>query len=426
MSEIKSSEILCVGTELLLGDIVNTNAAYLSKRLAMLGINVYHHTVVGDNDGRLRDALRDALSRSELVIMTGGLGPTYDDMTKETVASYFGKKLMLHDESFERLKGFFAGRNVGMTENNKKQAYIPEDAIVFKNDNGTAPGAAIEQVDSDGILKTIIMLPGPPSELKPMFEREVEPYLKKRSNHVLLSHNIHLFGIGESAAENILREMMETSVNPTVAPYAGDGEVRLRVTAKCESREECERLCNEAIEKIKLTEVGKYIYGIDIDNLEHAAVEALKKNNKTVATAESCTGGLISKRITDVSGASSVYMGSVISYANEVKMSVLGVRSETLASYGAVSEQTAKEMAEGVRKLCGTDIGISTTGIAGPDGGTSEKPVGLVYIGISTKDKTEAVKLQINAGSGGISAEGREKVRHQAANHALHRIFKEA
>jgi len=419
LSEIKSSEILCVGTELLLGDIVNTNAAYLSKRLALLGINVYHHAVVGDNIGRLKDALKEAISRSELVVMTGGLGPTYDDMTKETVAAYFGRPLELHEESLDRLKRIFSGREIG--ENNKKQAYMPVGAIVFKNDNGTAPGLAVEQEDENGVLKTVIMLPGPPSELKPMFEREIEPYLKKRSEHVLLSRNIHLMGIGESAVENILRELMETSVNPTLAPYAGDGEVRLRVTAKCETSAECERLCDEMIEKIKLTEVGKFFYGINIVNLENAAVDSLIHNKKTVATAESCTGGLISKRITDVAGSSYAYLGSVIAYANEVKINVLGVSPDTIAKHGAVSEETAKEMAYGIRKLCGSDIGISTTGVAGPEGGTDEKPVGLVYIGISTPEKNESIRLTINAGSG-----GREKVRNLASNQALHKIYKES
>ncbi len=414
--KINSAEILCVGTELLLGDIVNTNAAYISQQLASLGIGVYHHSVVGDNDSRLKDALELAFSRADLVVMTGGLGPTYDDMTKETTAAYFNRKLVLHEESLERMKIFFKDINKEMTDNNKKQAYMPEDAIVFKNDNGTAPGLAIE----DSVKgKIAVMLPGPPSEMIPMFENEVLPYLKSMTEDIIFSRNIRIFGMGESAVENILSDMMKNAINPSLAPYCGDGEVRLRVTAKGKSESECADMCNGLIDKIMETEVGQYVYGIDVKSLEEAVVKSLIEASKTVAVAESCTGGYIQKRITDIAGSSEIFLGGVVSYANEVKMNVLGVNKKTLEHHGAVSPETAAEMAAGVRKICGADIGISTTGIAGPGGGTIEKPVGLVYVGINSDNLTEVIKLNIPS-----RIPNRAKVRHTAASNALSLILR--
>lgn len=393
MKNIKNAEILCVGTELLLGDIVNTNAAFLSRRLADLGISVYQQSVVGDNPDRLRSALGESAARCDLIITSGGLGPTYDDLTKETIASFFGKKLVRDESIVARIENYFAETGRVMTENNKKQADIPEGAIVFENDYGTAPCACIED-EEQGV--TVIMLPGPPRELEPIFEEKILPYLERRCGHVLVSRNVNLFGMGESAVESVLRPIMESSSNPTVAPYCSAGEVRLRVTARAENKDEALSMCDEMIEKIMQTEVKEAVYGIDAESIEKALVEKLIKSEKTIATAESCTGGLIAKRITDVPGASSVYLGSCVTYANSAKEALVGVKHETLEKYGAVSEQTAIEMARGVRAALDADLGISTTGIAGPGGGTPEKPVGTVWVGISSEKGDRAVLLRLS------------------------------
>ena len=408
------AEILCVGTELLLGDIVNTNAAYIAKELANLGIDVYNQAVVGDNPDRLKESLEQAFQRNDIVVMTGGLGPTYDDLTKETVAQLFGKKMILHQESLERIERFFKYYNRVMTENNRKQAFMPEGATVFPNDNGTAPGLAVEK---DG--KIAILLPGPPREMIPMFSSSVAPYLQQFSGSTLYSSNIHLFGIGESQVETILREMMVSHRNPTIAPYAKEGEVRLRVTASAKTKEEAKEMVLPVVEQIRDI-LGKYIYGIDVGNLQTALVQKLTEKKKKVACAESCTGGYISKRLTEVPGASLVFDCGVCSYANEIKERVLGVSHDTLAAHGAVSRETAMEMAQGVRLLSGADIGVSTTGIAGPGGGSEEKPVGLVYVGVSTPSSCEAFELHLSRGY----REEREYIRYLAASHALYQCLK--
>jgi competence/damage-inducible protein CinA C-terminal domain len=374
--KINSAEILCVGTEILIGDIVNTNSAYISKRLAALGINQYYQAVVGDNPARLERKIKEALERCDLLIMTGGLGPTYDDLTKETAAKCMGREMYLHERSLERMQRYFTNRKIVMSDANKKQAFMPVGSTIFDNDHGTAPGLAIEDFDNG---KIIIMLPGPPNEMIPMFDDSVEPYLKQYSEVIFYSKNINIVGLGESAVETIISDLMKTAENPTVAPYCKEGEVRLRVTARVPNSDIGEVMCNEMIDTIRSTEVGKYIYGIDTD-LETALVNLLKQKGSKIATAESCTGGLISKTLTDVSGSSQVFDGGVVSYANEIKHKILGVSEDTLRNYGAVSEETAREMAVGVRKLMEADYGISVTGIAGPNGGTAEKPVGLVYI----------------------------------------------
>ncbi len=411
MIKITSAEILSVGTELLLGDIVNTDAAYISRKLAALGINMYHQGVVGDNPDRLEDALKLSLSRSDLVILTGGLGPTYDDLTKETAARLMGRKMYMHEESLERMMARFAKNSRPMTENNKKQAMMPEGAVVFRNDYGTAPGLAMEDAEHGKIM---ILLPGPPRECEPMFTEQVEPYLKKFSDKVFYSKNINVFGMGESLVESILLPLMLESKNPTVAPYAKDGEVLLRVTASGTTEKECIALCDAAIEKIRSTEVGEYIYGVDAGSLEEALVKELIAKGLTVASAESCTGGYVAKRITNVSGASDVLEGSIVTYANRVKEKFVGVSHETLEKYGAVSKQTAIEMARGVRSLFDSDIGISTTGVAGPTGGTPEKPVGRVYVGVSFGEHEEVRELNIGNGKA-----TREYVRYVSASHAL-------
>ena len=414
--QIQTAEILCVGTELLLGDIVNTNAAFLSQQLAELGIHVYRHTAVGDNPERLKRALDAAFSEADLVITSGGLGPTYDDLTKETVAAYFGKDMELHEESLAAIQAYFDRTGRVMTKNNEKQAMMPKGAVVFPNHYGTAPSLAIVGGADNG--KTAIMLPGPPGELTRIFAEEVRPYLEKRRGAVLVSKNVHIFGMGESAVETELASLMTEAKNPTVAPYCKEGEVRLRVTAESDTRENAARMCDETIIKIKNTAVGKYIYGVDVGTLENAVVRFLHKNDLTLAAAESCTGGLIAKRITDISGCSDVFLGGCVTYTNEAKQKLLGVSADTLEAYGAVSAQTAAEMAKGVRLRLGANIGVSATGIAGPTGGTEETPVGTVFIGISTEGGEEVRRLSLS------SMRSREYIRIVSAANAYDMILK--
>ncbi len=419
MIKINTAEILCVGTELLIGDIVNTNAAFISKRLASLGFNQYHQTCVGDNPARLTAAINEALERCDLLITSGGLGPTYDDLTKETVAVAMGRGLELHERSLERMRAFFTCRGSLMSENNIKQAMMPRGAVVFDNDWGTAPGLAVEDEERG---KIVIMLPGPPRELEPMFDTYVMPYLRGFASEILVSRNINIVGMGESAVEAHLRPLMEAALNPTVAPYCKEGEVRLRVTAKTSDYETGLRMCDEMIGQIRQSEVGRYIYGIDTD-LEHAVVDTLRGNSLTLGIAESCTGGLVATRITDVAGCSDVFLGGVVAYANAVKESALGVSADTLRAYGAVSEQTAREMALGVRSRLGCDVGIATTGIAGPTGGTTylsngqiiDKPVGLVYVACSYKDNTVVDKLNLTG--------TRAHIRRLASNRVLKMVL---
>ena len=387
MNNVRSAEILCVGTELLLGDIINTNASYISRRLAALGIPVYRQAVVGDNPERMRQAIAESFSRSDCLILSGGLGPTCDDITKEMVAEHFGLELVLNQEALDRMMEYFSMTGRNMTKNNEKQAMAPIGARVLQNNWGTAPGFVIEQGD-----KTAILLPGPPIELEPMWRERVEPYLFERSNSVIVSKNIYILGMGESMVEEKLRYMMEELENPTVAPYAGNGECRVRVSARAKDEATASEMCDRQIEEIRKTEVGEFIYGIDVDSMENALVLKLRERGMTLATAESCTGGLIAKRVTDLAGCSDVFLGGCVTYANEAKERLIGVSRETLEKYGAVSEQTAREMARGVRLALGADVGIATTGIAGPGGGTPDKPVGTVYIAVSTEEG-ERVKL---------------------------------
>ena len=412
----KSAEILCIGTELLMGNTVNTNATYIAKGLAQNGINVYHQAVVGDNPQRLKESLDLAFSRSDIVITTGGLGPTYDDLSKETIAAWFGKELVLHEDSLRHIEDFFHRLGREMTDNNRKQAMMPQDCTVFPNPNGTAPGCAIEK---DG--KVAFMLPGPPREMRPMFDNYVIPYLQKDSDTILVSKMIHLFGIGESMLEHKLHDIMVESSNPTLAPYAKEGEVQLRVTARVHRDEDAEAILQPMMNKVSEI-AGEFIYGIDIGDLQTAAVTRLKEKGLHVATAESCTGGYVSKRLVDVDGVSEVFDCGVCSYSNDIKEKVLGVSHDTLVAYGAVSEQTAREMAAGVRRLSGAEIGVSTTGIAGPGGGTPEKPVGLVYVAVDSDKYSEVLKLNIPS----RSDDAREYIRYIASSNALHLIWKAA
>lgn len=413
----RSAEILCIGTEILMGDIINTNAAYLAKELAGLGINVYHQSVVGDNPQRLKDSLELAFSRADIVITTGGLGPTYDDLSKETIADYFNRKLVLDAPSLHEIECHFLRLNRVMTDNNKKQAMMPEGCVIFPNRNGTAPGCAIEgRGEQQG--KTAIMLPGPPREMKPMFEQSVKPFLLKDSDTRLVSHTMHFFGIGESMLETMLHDLMQESLNPTIAPYAKTGEVQLRVTAKVKRGEDAEALLQPVMEKIK-EQAGEFLYGVDVGDLQTAAVRALKEKHLHVALAESCTGGYIAKRITDVSGASEVFECGICSYSNRIKHEILGVSAQTLDQYGAVSEQTAREMAAGARRISGAEIGISVTGNAGPEP-SEGKEVGLVYIGVNSDHFSKVFMLNINR----RDQDARETIRYLASSHALSLILK--
>lgn len=401
-------ELISVGTEILLGDILNTNVQYLSKALASIGIGVTHHTTVGDNAQRLIKALDDAFLRCDTVILTGGLGPTPDDLTKETCTEYFGKKLYLDGSILEKIESYFTLKNIAMPESNKKQALVPEDSIVLDNHNGTAPGFIMEK---EG--RTIIILPGPPKEMVPMYRESVEPYLKKFTNEIILSKNIRTFGIGESAMSEKVTDLLQGS-NPTVAPYAKSGEALLRVTAKAENEQEAEKLMTPVIKEIE-SRLGDYIYGIDSNSIEEAVAKLLIERKQTVAFAESCTGGLCAKRLTDISGVSEIFHCGVVSYSNEIKHKILGVKTETLQKYTAVSEQTAKEMAEGVRLLADSDYGVSITGYAGP--GDNEE-VGTIYIGISSKKATYAVKLL----TGHRGDNCRDCNRHVAASRAFNEL----
>lgn len=384
-----NAEVLAVGTELLMGQIANTNAQYISARLPDIGIGVYYHSVVGDNPARLKECLSLALSRSDLVVMTGGLGPTQDDLTKETVAQAMNRKLVLDQESLDKMESFFKKMNRGMTQNNVKQAYLPERSIIIRNRNGTAPGCIIEEGG-----KTIIMLPGPPSEMKPMFEETVIPHLMEKSEYRLESRFLRIFGIGESAMESMIMDLIDTQTNPTIAPYAKDGEVTLRLTAMYPKNGTHEDVIAPVEAEIR-RRLGDNVYSNENKNMEEVAAELLLKTGTTIAVAESCTGGLVSVKLTDMPGISAVFDSGLVTYSNRSKAELLGVKPDTLEKYGAVSEQTAIEMAEGIRRVSGTELGLSITGIAGPDGGTPEKPVGLVFAALAHKDGVICKQLNL-------------------------------
>lgn len=401
-------ELISVGTEILLGDILNTDAQFLSIELAKLGISVIHQSTVGDNRERLLAQLKEAADRSDIIILSGGLGPTPDDLTKEVCCEFFGKKMFLHEPTVEKIKTYFSTKGMEMAQNNLKQAMLPKDCVIFPNDNGTAPGMAIEK---DGVH--ILVLPGPPRELKPMFRNCAVPYLMQFSDRIIVSHNIRTFGIGESLMAEKVNDLFDAE-NPTVAPYAKDGEALLRVTAMARTKEEAENLCKPVINEIK-NRLDGFVYGVDYTCIEEAVIEKLKEKHIKVATAESCTGGLIAKRITDVPGASEVFDCGIISYANEIKHRVLGVSEDDLNKYGAVSEPVARQMAQGALKVSGADIAVSVTGIAGPDSDSTNKPVGLVYIGLADRDNVWVRELR-------TSRKDRSYNRYVSASNALNMI----
>ena len=408
MSKLAVCELISVGTEILLGDILNTDAQFLSIELARLGISVIHQSTVGDNRERLLAQLKEAADRSDIIILSGGLGPTPDDLTKEVCCEFFGKKMFLHEPTVEKIKTYFSTKGMEMAQNNLKQAMLPKDCVIFPNDNGTAPGMAIEK---DGVH--ILVLPGPPRELKPMFRNCAVPYLMQFSDRIIVSHNIRTFGIGESSMAERVNDLFDAE-NPTVAPYAKDGEALLRVTAMARTKEEAENLCKPVINEIK-NRLDGFVYGVDYTCIEEAVIEKLKEKHIKVATAESCTGGLIAKRITDVPGASEVFDCGIISYANEIKHRVLGVSEDDLNKYGAVSEPVARQMARGALKVSGADIAVSVTGIAGPDSDSTNKPVGLVYIGLADRDNVWVRELR-------TSRKDRSYNRYVSASNALNMI----
>ena len=393
-----NAEIIAVGTELLLGDIVNTNAQYLSRELAGLGIGVYYQTCVGDNADRLRSAYEIAFSRADIVIATGGLGPTEDDLTKETAAEYFGKQMQMHDESMSRIADLFSSQGLTMTESNRKQAMIPEGAKVLENNNGTAPGILIEDAG-----KKLFLLPGPPAELIPMFRDQVAPELARLSGRTFVSTVMRLCGIGESSAETRIKDLIDSQTNPTIAPYAKSFEVHFRLTASCESHEGALALI-EPLKAELYNRFGQDIYAEDDNTLEATVCKLLSDRGLTLATAESCTGGMLASRIVDHPGASSVFLDGSVAYSNAAKTTRLGVSPDTLEKFGAVSAETATEMAEGAARSSGADIGLSTTGIAGPDGGSAEKPVGRVHIGIHAFGKSSSIELNLRGDRAKIRA----------------------
>ena len=403
------AELISVGTELLLGEILNTDAMFLASELSKIGIDVYHQSVVGDNRERLERCVKEAMDRSDIVIASGGLGPTPDDLTKEVLAACAGEKLVLHEESLVRIQRYFAEIKRPMPENNVKQAMMPENGIILDNHNGTAPGCIIEK---NG--KILIMLPGPPNELTLMYEESVKPYLMKKMQMPLFTKTYHLCGIGEAQAAMDLEELMESSKNPTVAPYAKTGEVHIRVAVKAHSEAEAKKRMAPVCEEIQ-KKLGQYIYSEDGSSMAQTIVRLLKEQGKTISFAESCTGGLAAKMITDVSGASEVFEESYVTYSNRVKTKLLGVREETLKTLGAVSRETAVQMAEGVKKTAGASIGVGITGIAGPGGGTREKPVGLVYAAVATQDGTESIRLDLNG--------TRDKIRQSTVMKVFHAVL---
>ena len=378
-----TAEIIAVGTELLMGSTVNTNAQEISQALNAIGINVHYHTVVGDNPQRLRAALELARSRADILITTGGLGPTYDDLTKETVCAVFGREMVFHEEIVEEIRRFYeTSLHIPMPENNRSQGCLPVGCTVFDNPVGTAPGCVFEE---GGVH--VLMLPGPPNEMGTMLRRCALPYLRGLSGEMILSHDLMIFGMGESSVEELLRGEMSRMENPSLATYARPAEVRLRATAKAESAEAAEAMLSPVLEHARAV-LGDVVYGQDISSLEEVCFTLLKERGWTFAAAESCTGGQIAARITALPGSSAVFRGGVVSYWSEVKADVLGVPQEILDTFGAVYSQCAKAMAEGVRRLTGAEIAVSVTGVAGPDSDERGNPVGRVYIGLASPEGT--------------------------------------
>lgn len=402
-------EILNVGSEILIGDILNTNVRYLSLKLSEIGLDVLWHSSVGDNLKRLQKAITIALERSDIVVITGGLGPTTDDITKEAVSLVVEKELIEDLKIKKKLEERFKTLNKTITKNNYKQCLIVKDAKIFENKVGTAPAMIVEHNS-----KIIILLPGPPIEMKKIFEEQIILFLKQFVKGCIFSKNIYIYGLSESVVDEKICNFLKMK-NPTVGIYDELGQVRLRVTAKCDNLKYCKEKVDEIVEQIKI-KLEPYVYGVDIKNMQNALVNILKLKKKTLAIAESCTGGLISSKIVDIPGCSEILKMGVVCYCNESKISLVKVSAASLKKHGAVSSCVAKEMAFGVRIIANADIGISTTGLAGPTKTNSNKPVGLVYVGISTKKETKAYKLFIPNKEG-----ERNKIRNLAAIFAMNK-----
>lgn len=403
-------ELISVGTELLVGDTLNTNVQFLSRELSLLGIRVYFHTTVGDNPKRLEEAIRIAFNRSDLIITTGGLGPTQDDLTKEVVADIFKRKLIQDEKTKEDLMEYFANREFTMTPNNLKQTLVPENAEILFNPCGTAPGILLKEQG-----RMIIMLPGPPREMTRVFEESVLPILKQDDNQLVISRYYNLSDIGESAAEDRLLDLIDTQVNPTIATYAKMGEVLIRITANGNDENEINALLDH-YEAIMLSRFEEYIFTFSKESLQETVCKLLLEKNISLATAESCTGGLIASQLTEYPGISRVFGTGLVTYSNEAKINLLGVKKETLEKYGAVSFETATEMCENLQRVSKAMLSISVTGIAGPDGGTEEKPVGLVYIGVCFDGITNIYHYHFNG--------DRKIVQQKTANKVFHLIRK--
>jgi len=397
-------ELLAVGTELLLGDILNTNSQYLAKKMAESGLNLHFQTVVGDNEARILESLENAFKRSDMVITTGGLGPTDDDITKETCAKFFSKKLILDQYSLEKIQKIFSQRNIQMPEINKKQAYYIDGSKILENNFGSAIGCYLE---SDG--KHLIILPGPPSEMTPMFEEQVAPYLKSLQNETFYSNYINIFGIGESSVNEVVKDLLNLP-NPTLAPYAKDSYVKLRVTAAASS----ENVAQVEINKLKkeiYSRLGDYIFSEGNQSLEEVVQEKLEKHKYTISTAESCSGGLLAAKLVNLPGISNTFIEGIVAYSNSAKVRTLGVPEDVILKYGAVSKETALFMARNVALINNTDVGISTTGIAGPGNDSTGKPVGLVYIGLYIRGKEYSQELNLFG--------NRNKIREMTTLYAL-------
>ncbi len=381
--------ILSVGTEILFGQIVNTNTVYLSQQMNMLGFDVMYHYTVGDNPKRVEEMIDLAFQDCDLILTTGGLGPTQDDLTKEVACKALDDTLVMMDDVLEEITKYFKTLGREMTENNKKQAIMPSRATVFHNDAGTAPGFALEK---DG--KYIICMPGPPREMKRMFQKSVVPFLQSMIDGALYYRQIRFFGIGESMLETQLLDLIDNQTDPTLATYAKEGECSLRIASKRATEEEAEHAVDEMLEMVK-ERVGHYIYSCDDEELAQVVADRLMEQGLTLSSAESCTGGMFASTMTDIPGISQCFDRGLVTYSNQAKIEELGVSAGTLEKFGAVSEETALEMVEGLKRVSGSDVCISVTGIAGPGGGSEEKPVGLVYIGFSYGDKKICKKIQM-------------------------------
>lgn len=408
------AEIFSIGTEILLGEILDSNAKYIAKELAGIGVDVYYKTSVGDNEKRLLDSIELSYSRSDVIIASGGLGPTDDDLTKETFAKFFNKELVENEIALKNLRSYFTDTDK-MPKSNLKQIYLPKDCIVLYNENGTASGLIIEEV-INGVEKIAVIMPGPPRELVPMFRDKVIPYLEKKTNKVLVSKSLNLIGIGESLASETIKDLMISSENPTIAPYAGEYEMRFRITASGSSRDRAIELLKPTSDKL-YDIFGEFIYGENDDDLQTVIVNKLIEKNMTIAVAESCTGGLVSSTLIDVPNASKTFLNGVVAYSNDSKIYELNVKEDTINKYGAVSENVALEMCKGIREKSKSSIGLSITGIAGPDGGTSEKPVGLVYIALDFDGQAPICKEVRFQGT-------RDTIRKRTLKEALNQLFK--